>query len=727
MFITNRRSALTPRKALLRASLSAALLLQLSLVALARQQQQQPAPQQQSEEVIRVDSALMQAGVTVLDKQGRFVEGLKSEQFEVLVDGKPQSVSFFEQVAAGSPEERAKIVAAGGARPANGFARPADAPQARGRIVLFFLDDLHMPTESLMRARKLIEFFVNKEMGDEDMAAVGCASGQLGFLQQLTGNRDVLRAAVSRLKPQGQLGRDTQLPIMSEYTAKAIDVDFDRDVFEVYVQALLRDGLKRPMAEAMVKARARTILQTANEYTRGTLRSLDSMVRAVAPMPGRKLAFFLSDGFLLSRNDTDVADSMRDVTDAAVRAGVVLYTLDTRGLATEHWLDASAGAPPADGGGQIARTDIGAMTASQEALHILAEQTGGRAILNTNAQVAALGRTVNETSTYYLLAWRPDATEQHGNKFRRLEVSIKGRPDLLVLVQRGFLEAAPNSTARRTNGQGKQAKPGDQLNTALAAAVPVKDVPANLEVGYGLTDKGEAIVTALISVPVDTLNMDAAGKSNLEVAGYVVNLDGKIGSRFAQRLNLTAAQSTPGPGGRGYVLYRHQIKVDPGLYQVRAAAWDVNSGRAGSAAEWIDVPDVKKLGKLMLGSLVVGERPAETGLPLDAGNFVAQRSAERRFTRDSPLRFMTYIYNAKPGPKGVPDLEAHIQVLRDGMPVLSYYKLKVEPGAPDVRGIAYGGEFALDTLKPGRYVLQLTVTDQSANVNVSGRTSFTVE
>jgi VWFA-related protein len=730
MPITNRRPALTPREALLRASLSAALLLQLSPAALARRRQQQPPPaaqqQQQSEEVIRVDSALMQAGVTVLDKQGRFVEGLKSEQFEVLVDGKPQSVSFFEQVAAGSPEERARIVAAGGARTATSPARPADAPQALGRVVLFFLDDLNMPVESLMRARKLIEFFVDKEMGDEDLAAVGCASGQLGFLQQLTGNRDVLRAAVSRLKPQSQLGRDTQLPIMSEYTAKAIDVDFDRDVFEVYVQALMRDGFKRPAAESMVKQRARTILQTANDYTRGTLRSLNSMVRAVAPLPGRKLTFFLSDGFLLTRNDTDVADAMRDVTDAATRAGVVLYTLDTRGLATEHWLDATAGAPPSDPGGQISRVDVGAMTASQEALHILAEQTGGRAILNTNAQAAALGRTVNETSAYYLLAWRPNA-EQHGNKFRRLEVSVRGRPDLLVLVQRGFLEAAANSSARRPNNQGKETKPGEQLNTALASAVPVRDIPANLEVGYGLTEKGEAIVTALVSVPVDTLNMDAAGKSNLEVAGYVVNLDGKIGSRFAQRLNMTAAQSTPGPGGRGYVLYRHQIKVDPGLYQVRAAAWDVNSGRAGSAAEWIEVPDLKKAGRLMLGSLVVGERPAETGMPLDAGNFVAQRSAERRFTRDSALRFMTYIYNAKPGPKGVPDLEAHIQVLRDGVPVLSYYKLKVEPGAPDVRGIAYGGEFALDTLKPGRYVLQLTVTDQAANVNVSGRTSFTVE
>lgn len=711
--------------ALLRASaFLAASLLALSPAALS-QQQQQPAPQQ-NEEVVKIESTLMQAGVTVLDKQGRFVDGLKSDQFELLVDGKPQPLSFFEQVAAGSPEERAKLALAGDAR-ARAASRPGAAgPQARGRAVIFFLDDLHMPTESVARARKLIQYFVDKEMGEDDVAAVASASGQLGFLQQLTGNRDVLRTAVSRLRALPQTSGDGQLPIMSEYTARSIDVDNDRDLLETYVQVLLRDniGMKRQMAEAMVRTRARTILQRANTDTRNTLRALNSMARAVAPLPGRKLAFFLSDGFLLTRTDTDVSDALREVTDASVRAGMVFYTLDTRGLATDHWLDSSSGAPPPDGGGAVARAEVGAMTASQEALHLIAENTGGRAILNTNAQTSALSRTVNETSAYYLVAWRPDVGEQHAGKFRKLEVSVKGRPDLVVLVQRGFVEAAAAPSLRRAGAQGKQqAKPGEELNVALAAAVPVRDVPADLELGYAVADNGEPVVTALVSVPVDALGTDASGKAAVEVAGYVVNLEGKIGSRFAEKLSMSVAQSAPGPDGRGYVLYRHQIKVAPGLYQVRAAARDANSGRAGSAAEWIEVPDLKSR-KLTLGSLTVGERPADTSQPYNAENFVAQRSAERRFRRDTPMRFMTYIYNAQGAP---PDLEAQIQVLRAGAPVLTFDKLKVDPGADFTRGIAYGAEIPLDTLAPGRYVLQLTITNRAAQANVSGRTLFTVE
>ena len=709
---TKRRSA----RAALRAPARAALLLALSLAAFA-QQREQPAAQQSDEEVVKIESALMQAGVTVLDRQGRFVEGLKAEQFEVLVDGRPQSLSFFEQVAAGSPEERTKLARAGDAR-ARAAARPGAEPQARGRAVLFFLDDLHMSSESITSARKLIQHFVDKEMREDDMAAVATASGQLGFLQQLTSNRDVLRAAASRLKPWPQAGGDGQQPVMSEYIAKAIEVEYDRGVMETYVQVLLKDGMKRPMAESLVKTRARTILERANALTKNTLRSLDSMMRAVSPMPGRKLAFFLSDGFLLSRNEPGVSNALRDITDAAVRSGVVLYTLDTRGLATGSWLDASASLP-LDGTGQIERAEAGAMTESQEPLHILAEQTGGRAILNTNAQAAVLGRTLKETAAYYLLAWRTSANEQRAGKLRHLDVRVKGQPELTVLVQRGFLEGAASASGRKPS---KPAKPGGELSAALAAAVPVREVPANLSAGYEMTEQGEALVTVLVSVPLDALAADAAGKAAVEVAGYVVNLDGKVGARFAQKLSVTPA-TPPGPDGRGHVLYRHRVKVAPGLYQVRAAALDVNSGRAGSANEWVEIPGLRSRG-LTLGSLKVGERPVDTGQPYNVENFVAQRSAERRFRRDAPLRFMTYIYNAQGSP---PDLEAQIQVLRDGTPVLTFDKLKVEPGADFARGIAYGVEIPLDALTPGRYILQLIVTDRAAQANASAQTLFIVE
>jgi hypothetical protein len=75
-------------------------------------QTQNPPSKPSDDEVIRVKTELVQTGVMVFDKQGHFVDGLQREQFELTVDGKPQPISFFEQVKAGTSRERAQLVAA---------------------------------------------------------------------------------------------------------------------------------------------------------------------------------------------------------------------------------------------------------------------------------------------------------------------------------------------------------------------------------------------------------------------------------------------------------------------------------------------------------------------------------------------------------------------------------------------------------------------------------------
>ena len=96
------------------------LLASLCLFPHARAQGQQPAPKQDEEDVVRVNTELVQTDVMVFDRSGKFVDGLKPEQFELLVDGKPQQISFFERVKAGTVDEDAQLAAArgGGRTPA---------------------------------------------------------------------------------------------------------------------------------------------------------------------------------------------------------------------------------------------------------------------------------------------------------------------------------------------------------------------------------------------------------------------------------------------------------------------------------------------------------------------------------------------------------------------------------------------------------------------------------
>src|SRR5215213_591701 len=135
---------------LFRPRLASALAAALCLLAPARAQQTPaaPPPDKDDEEVVRISTELVQTDVMVFDKSGKFVDGLKPEQFELRIDGKPQQVVFFERVKAGTVNEDAQIAAArGGYGPtAGGAAVPLD----RGRTVVFFVDDLHLSPASAL-------------------------------------------------------------------------------------------------------------------------------------------------------------------------------------------------------------------------------------------------------------------------------------------------------------------------------------------------------------------------------------------------------------------------------------------------------------------------------------------------------------------------------------------------------------------------------------------------
>src|SRR5438552_16577785 len=114
-------------------------------------QTQSPSPQHPTDDVIRVNTELVQTDVTVLDKRGRVVAGLKPEQFELRVDAKPQSLAFFEQVATGSAEEGQQLTAVRN-RDGAALAKLEKTPGSesnRGRVVFFLVDDVHLSGESL--------------------------------------------------------------------------------------------------------------------------------------------------------------------------------------------------------------------------------------------------------------------------------------------------------------------------------------------------------------------------------------------------------------------------------------------------------------------------------------------------------------------------------------------------------------------------------------------------
>ena len=144
----------------------------------------------------------------VLDKQGRFVEGLKPEEFLLKVDGRPVTPSFFERVFAGTVREE-KLEKSAAKAAATDPMTPAAATY-RGRTIIFFIDDLHLSAASVQRTRKAILEFVDNVMAIEDQVAIATPSGQLGFLQRFSDHKSVVRAAVGRLNHRPYTVRDTE-------------------------------------------------------------------------------------------------------------------------------------------------------------------------------------------------------------------------------------------------------------------------------------------------------------------------------------------------------------------------------------------------------------------------------------------------------------------------------------------------------------------------------------
>ena len=716
------------------------------------------AQQQQSEDVVRVNTALVQTDFMVFDKQGNFVDGLKNDQLVLKVDGKPREIAFFDRIAAGHRNEEAQLAAARGHQTTTG-ARPPAVPLDRGRTVMFFLDDLHLSPGSMGQVRAMLKKFVERELRQNDQSAIVTASGQLGFLQQLTENREVMMTAIDRLKLQPHLMlQSAERPPMTEYNALQIDGQ-DTDVLNYFVDQIRKEApmLSRVAVEQMVRMRAAQILEESSGITGRSLAAFKSLVENTAMLHGRKLIFFVSDGFFLSRNRSDNANRIQSIAGAAARTGTVVYSIDARGLTAGL---PEAGEPPVfDPTNRLNRGAIGAIKASQDGLNALANDSGGRAFFNINYLSVAVDKALKETSIYYLLAWRPDNDEQRNPKFRRLEVSVAGRPDLVVRFRSGFGESPDEAAKRNKESQPPAARntPAEELNGALLANYPLTALPVSISLKFLDTPQDGATLTTSIKIVTKSLTTDRQEEvptAVLEVAGVVLNDLGKSVSTFNQRVTVRTSIK----GGVATLpenfFYNHVSAMKPGLYQVRVAALDFKGGTRGSAHQWITIPDLQ-LGELSLSSLILGEKkaaddeptnsnPTEPGAPAIGPVAV---NLDHRFARASHMRFLIYIYNAttsfvalpsgaEPGAKTVnssatripaPDLAVQVQIFRDNEPVITTPLRKLSTDGADARRIPYSADVRLDALRPGTYVLQVTVVDRVRKSSASQKTDFHID
>jgi VWFA-related protein len=713
----------------------------------------------------RIETELVQVDVVVTDKEGKLVRDLRREDFELHEDGKKQEITHF---AVGTSVKPATWLSAERKRP--GETKATTTEISAGRYIVLAVDDFHLAPENLINTKRTLLKFINDQMVGGDQVAVVTTSGAIGLFQQFTNDRAVLERAINRLNVQNRTTTSPfDVPRITDYQAELIDRG-DQDAIEVAVQEILRleppppqpvggrgggrnapstDGVMSPRERAMLQAqsKARMIVAQNAHYTRATLGTLESVIRSLRSLPGRKMMVLMTDGFFLGGNSSSQIYDLRRITDAATRAGVVIYSIDARGLvATVPGGDASdPGAVDPNTAGLRARMETGAVEAKRDGMHALAADTGGKAFFNNNDLNAGLQRVLDDNEVYYVLAYEPPLSRRDG-RFHQIAVRIADRPELKVRTRKGYLaeedkaQKPPEKPAAKQKekspekiAQEAQAAKQNEMRRGLGSLFPLREIPVDMAADFLNIANGGSCALVNAQIGGGGLSLDPVAGLNrtvLDLMVVVFDEQGKVANSYGDRVAIDLKQ-----GGSESVIhrgfyYQKLVPLKPGFYQTRIAVREDGSSRLGSASRWIEVPDLGKK-QLTLSSIMLtsGDERASQIQPQQpaAGYQMQVTSPTRRFKRNTNLDFLVFAYNAR-NDKGPPDLVLQPQVYAGSKLILATPPAKVDFAASaDPQRIPYAARLSLEGFDAGEYELRLVLIDRSTKATANRRVNFTVE
>jgi VWFA-related protein len=678
-----------------------------AILALASAQTQAPQSfQQNPDNVIRITVNLVQLDAVVTDSKDRPVTNLKKEDFILLQDGKPQTITYFAYVNTGG-ETRA--LPASAPKPANSGQKsaPPPPPPPRGmkpsqirRTIALVVDDLGLSFESIARIRSTLKKFVDQEMQPGDLVAIMRTGAGMGALQQFTSDKRILYAAIDKVKYNsfGRVGVSSFAPLqaVTEGAPDTTNADNEREQI----------------------------------FSAGTMGAVQYIVQGLQELPGRKSVILFSEHLKINYQDGQsdrVLDAIKRLTDAANRASAVIYTIDPRGLQYTGLTaaDNTSGRTPQQLA-NISSERSQQIWDSQDGLVRLAHETGGLFMHDNNDIGGMLKKVIDDGQGYYLLGYHPDASTFDAKtgqpKFHNLSVRVK-TAGLHVRYRSGFFgtsdrTAAPVAQDRRS-----------QLTHALFSPFGSGALHVRLTGLYSQTVKGP-YVTGLFHFDPRELQFadepDDWHKAVVDVVAMTFGDSGQmvdvVDKTWTMRLKGDTYQRVLKAG----MVYRMNVPVKrPGAYQVRIALRDTANGLVGSATQFVEVPDVSK-GHLALSGLVLqGEKqtaaPAAAAAAEGAEGQVDEpdpnaTAAVRIFKPGTPIVYGYQILNAQADGAKKPELEVQTRLFRDGQEVYKGAPKAMESGpAEDPKRLVGGGRMQLgEKITPGDYVLQVIVTDKLA-------------
>lgn len=665
--------------------------------------------------VVELKSVLVELRAVVTDRQGHIVEGLRKEDFEIREKGRVQDLSFFAEQHIGPASIRQRVVEANVTLPGE----PPPPEFVPARSVMFFVDTLNLTGANLARVKQSLKKFIAERLTDQDSVAIVTSGGIEGIPALFTRDRNLLNYFINRIAVWGSPDRSYFSPLLAAGVRREVEEAIDVAIAILISEESLsmNPPIARQVLKQMVSAKSEEVLALASYKRSSLLGSIATASELMSRAPGQRVLFLFSEGFSMidARGNTESGDLQKSIS-KAVRSGVVVYSIDAKGLEPPADIDASRRGLTVnslDGtfSPGLAGRAMSYISASEkearDGITAIANDTGGVAFVKTNDINLALQKSFEANRIYYSLGYYPSS---EGAGFREITVGVKGHPEYAVRTQKGYLASEPGST----KAQLAPKSPQQRLFQAMNQPIPETALGLSARATYLEVETDKAQVSIQIEVDGKDLSyQEGAERARiaLELAGTIYDRRGRLVSSFIEKINGGVALEELEKVKRVGFSYNKRIELKPGFYLVRVGVLEPKTDRRGTAASWVEVPDLSK-GKLALSSILLGaETGAETGAE-KANPDSSKWSAIRSYKAGSHLAYCILIYNAASSVGSELTIQSEIAQNEklvyesEPQPVSSRVMSK------DNKSIEVGGQLNLD-LEPGFYELRVAIRDKS--------------
>jgi VWFA-related protein len=669
----------------------------------------------------KVSSELVLVSVTVHDKHGALVRGLKQSDFTVLEDGKVQRLQSFDIE---DVEKYLQSAPPGGPAQAEAAAVKTDlltsrkAPSLEAlrdrRLMVLFLDLSSLESDDSDRAVESAKNFVAKQMTPADLVSIVSFDTSLKVVQDFSGDKKILLAALERIAGNEGVGQEAGTTGTSEGTpddaGSFVADDTDYNIFNTDLR----------------------------------LQALATLARNLSGIDQKKSILYFSSG--MTKTGVENQAQLRAAVNAAVRSNVSIYAVDSRGLQAlpPGGIASSASLRGVSSySGAAVQNDLDSNFASQETLVTIAEDTGGSAFLDSNDLSRAFAKVQADSETYYVLGYRSSNPNRDG-RFRRIEVKLN-RNDVRLEYRKGYY--GPRDFQHFTKEDREE-----QLQEEMMSELPNTDLPVYLATGYFRAQESKFYAMVSIVVPGSALVAQRdKDRASLDVLGMVRdketrfpigNIRDTVKLTLEQTQSVTAGGSGPSAGAgaalataakRKNVQYNTGFLLPPGCYHLKFVVRENQNGRVGTFETDLVIPDLRKE-KMKMSSVILSSQKVPAGKKSQSNPLVSDGqeiipNIAHVFTSEQSMTLYYEVYEPAKWAekKDAIHLLTNIEFFRGKVKVYETPMVETQRlNAAGRKAAAFQFEVPMKALSPGWYTCQVNVIDDAGAAFAFPRTQVLV-